>query len=321
MAKLITGGLGFIGSHLARKLVDMGKEVIILDVTDNTGLIDDFKNKVTVVRGDLGNRADIINLFKENRIETVFHTGALLSASAESSPLTAYAVNSSGTLYILEAARLFQAQQVILISSISTYGPGVEERVHDDTVQRPVTIYGVTKVSSELMGEYYHTRFGVNFRGLRLPSVIGPGRGGGGASAYSSLMVQEAAAGRPYSVFVDEDARIPLLYIEDAVQAMISLESAPESSLKRRVYNIEGFSPTAGELAAAIKKHIPSARITFHPEEAMLQIVRSWPREMDGSRARLDWGWQTRYDCEASLKHFIRTFGENRTLYDRTDNS
>ena len=316
MPKMITGGLGFIGSHLARKLVDLGEEVVLFDVIYRTNLIEDIRQKVTIVRGDLGNWAQVLEAVKKYKIDTIYHTAALLSASAEASPLAAYDVNANGTFHILEAAKLFDVRSVIFLSSISTYGPGVPERVDDDTIQRPTTMYGVTKVFGERMGEYYQIKFGVNFRAVRFPSIIGPGRGGGGASAYSSLIIQEAAAGRTYEVFVDKEARIPLLYIEDAVQSMVSLEQVPEEKLKRRVYNIEGFSPTAEKLAGAVRSQIPQMRIKFTPDSEMMRIIQSWPRELDGGNARRDWGWQTRYNLDEAVNHFIREFRARRALYE-----
>jgi threonine 3-dehydrogenase len=305
MAKLITGGLGFIGSHLARKLVELGEEVVLLDVIKESRSIADIKNKVTVVQADLGNWAQILEVIKQNKIKSVFHTAALLSAAAEASPLSAYTVNANGTFHILEAARLFEVETVVFLSSIATFGPGLPARVGDDTVQRPTTMYGVTKVFSERLGEYYNIKFGINFRGLRFPSIIGPGRGGGGASAYSSLMIQEPAAGRPYDVFVDKETAIPLLYIEDAVAAMLAMEKTPEKYLKRRMYNIEGFSPAADRIAGSVKQHLPSASIRFRPDPEMVKIVDSWPRELDGSNACRDWGWRTQYDLDKAVAHFI----------------
>jgi nucleoside-diphosphate-sugar epimerase len=316
MSKLITGGLGFIGSQLARKLVKMGEEVVIFDINSRSRLIEDIEDKVKIVQGDLGNSEQVLDIFRKYKINGIYHTAALLSASAEASPQAAYAVNANGTFHILEAARVFQVESVIFLSSISTYGPGVPDRVNDDTVQRPTTMYGVTKVLGERLGEYYQTKFGVNFRGVRFPSIIGPGRGKGGASAYSSLIIQEPAAGRPYTAFVDEEARIPLLYIEDAVQSMISLEQAREENLKRRVYNIEGFSPTAKRLADVVKSYIPLTQIRFSPDPEMMRIVRSWPKELDGSNACQDWGWQTQYDLDKAVKHFIREFQEKKSLYE-----
>ena len=316
MAKLITGGLGFIGSHLARKLVQRGEEVVLFDIVSRSMLIDDIKGEVKVVRGDLGNWAEVLDAVRKHRIDCIYHTGALLSAFAEENPLTAYMVNANGTFHVLEAARLFDVGKVIFLSTIATYGPGVPERVDDDVVQLPTTMYGVTKVFCERLGEYYHRKFGVNFRGLRFPSVIGPGRGGGGVSAYSSLIVQEPAAGRPYEVFVDEVAKIPLLYIKDAVQSLFALEQAKEESLTRRVYNIEGFSPTALELASTVKKYQPDARIEFHPDPKMVEIAHSWPGELDGSCARKDWGWETKYTLDEAVRDFIDEFQARRYLYE-----
>lgn len=316
MAKLITGGLGFIGSHLARKLVQRGEEVVLFDIVSRSMLIDDIKGEVKVVRGDLGNWAEVLDAVRKHRIDCIYHTGALLSASAEENPLTAYMVNANGTFHVLEAARLFGVGKVIFLSTIATYGPGVPERVDDNVVQLPTTMYGVTKVFCERLGEYYHRKFGVNFRGLRFPSVIGPGRGGGGVSAYSSLIVQEPAAGRPYEVFVDEVAKIPLLYIKDAVQSLFALEQAKEESLTRRVYNIEGFSPTALELASTVKKYQPDARIEFRPDPKMVEIVHSWPGELDGSCARKDWGWKTQYTLDEAVRDFIDEFRARRYLYE-----
>jgi threonine 3-dehydrogenase len=177
-------------------------------------------------------------------------------------------------------------------------------------------MYGVTKVFGERLGEYYHGKFGVNFRGVRLPSVIGPGRGSGGVSAYSSLIIQEPAAGRQYEVFVDEKTRIPLLYVKDAVGALIKLAGAEEDGLRRRVYSIEGFSPTAGELADTVRRHVPEARIEFRPQLEMVNIAMSWPRELDGTCAEQDWGWASKYALDEAVRDFVDEFRARRQLFD-----
>ena len=293
---------------MARKLVELGEDVVLFDVVSQSKLIDDIKDEVKIVRGDLSNWAQVLDGVKKYDVDCIYHAGALLSATAEESPLAAYMVNANGTLHVLEAARLFDVKKVIYLSTAATYGPGLPERISDDEVQRPTTMYGVTKVFCERLGEYYHRKFGLNFRGARLPSIIGPGRGGGGASAYTSLIIQEPAAGRLYKVFVDEEAKTPIVYIKDAVQALIQLEQADENSLKRRVYNIEGFAPTAIELANAVKKYIPDARIEFHPVPEMVDIVHNWPQEIDGSCAREDWGFKTRYTLDGMIEDFIEEF-------------
>lgn len=315
MSNLITGGLGFIGSHLAHKLVAAGEEVVLFDVTTQSRLISDIRDRVKIVQGDLGNWAQVLEAVKKYKVHRIFHTAALLSASAEESPLAAYSVNANGTFHILEAAKLFDVKSVMYLSTIATFGPGVPDHVGDDEVQRPTTMYGVTKVFSERLGEYYNLKFGVNFRGVRLPSVIGPGRGGGGVSAYSSLMVQEPAANKPYAVFVDEGAQIPLLYIKDAVQALIGLSETPEAKLKRRVYNIEGFSPTAAEMAAVVRKYVPGAAIDFKPVPEMVSVAHSWPKYLDDSCARRDWGWKTEFNLDRTVKDFVQEFKAKKELY------
>ncbi|MBT9146824.1 MAG: putative epimerase/dehydratase [Syntrophomonadaceae bacterium] len=314
--KLITGGLGFLGSHLARELVGRREEVVLFDVIRSSRLVEDIENDVRIVQGNLGNWAEVLDVVRKHKVNCIYHAGALLSASAEESPLAAYMVNANGTFYVLEAARLFNVEKVVFLSTVATYGPGVPEVVNDDTVQIPTTMYGVTKVFCERLGEYYHRKFGVNFRGVRLPSVIGPGRGGGGASAYSSLIVQEPAAGRPYKVFVDETARIPLLYIKDAVRALVSLGEAAEERLKRRVYNIQGFSPSARDLADIVRRYLPDARIEFEPDPEMVKIVHSWPKELDDTLAREDWGWNAQYTLDKAVKDFIDEFQARRYRYE-----
>jgi threonine 3-dehydrogenase len=316
MATLITGGLGFIGSHLARKLVGMSEEVVLFDVVARTTLVGDIKDKVKIVRGDLANWAEVLDVVRRHRISRIYHLGAILSADAEEKPLAAFMVNANGTFHVLEAARLFGVKQVIYTSTMATYGPGVPDRVSEDVIQMPITMYGVTKVLSERLGEYYHTKFGLDFRGVRFPSVLGPGRGWGGASAYSSIIVQEAAAGRPYSVFVDEGVTMPIIYIVDAVGSLVALSQADGAKLRRRVYVIEGFSPTAGDLANAVRKYVPGADIRFEPQPALVRIVRSWPKEADGTYARQEWGWKSRYSLDETVRDFVKEFQARRHLYE-----
>jgi threonine 3-dehydrogenase len=315
MAKLITGGLGFIGVYLARALLEKGEEVVLFDIVSSSRLIKDIQEKVKIVQGDLASWAEVLEVVKQYKIDGIYHTGALLSASAEEKPITAYQVNAGGTFNILEAARLFNVERVVYLSTIATYGLGIPQTVNEDTIQMPISMYGVTKVFSERLGEYYHRKFGVDFRGLRFPSVIGPGRGPGGASAYSTLIIQEPALGRPYQCFVDEEARIPLLYIKDAVESLICLYEADNKRLKRRVYNIAGFSPSAKEVVEELKKHIPKAVIEFKPVPEMVEVVQSWPNFVDETRAHEEWGWKTRYLLKETVKDFIKEVQAHPKIY------
>jgi threonine 3-dehydrogenase len=315
MAKLITGGMGFIGTYLARALLQKGEEVVLFDVITNSPLIKDIKDKVKIVQGDLASWAEVLEVVKQHKIDGIYHTGALLSASAEEKPIKAYQVNAGGTFNILEAARLFNVKRVVYLSTIATFGLGIPDTVNEDTIQMPISMYGVTKVFSERLGEYYCRKFGVDFRGVRLPSVIGPGRGPGGASAYSTLMISEPALGKPYKVFVNEDTHIALIYIKDTVDCLIRLYDVDHSRLKRRVYGVGGFVATARQIRDSVKKVLPNADIKFAPDPELDQIVRSWPRNIDESRAQQEWGWKTKFLLDDTVKDFVKEVQAHPDIY------
>jgi len=314
MAKLITGGLGFIGAYLAHALVRKGEDVVLFDVVASSPLIKDIKDKVKIVQGNLASWAEVLEVVKQNKIEGIYHTGALLSASAEEKPITAYEVNAGGTFNVLEAARLFNVKRVVYTSTIASLGLGLHT-VDEDTLQMPISIYGVTKVFSERLGEYYQRKFGVDFRAVRLPSIIGPGRGAGGASAYSTLMISEPALKRAYSVFVEEDVIMPLLYIKDCVECLIRLYEADPARLKRRVYCIAGFSPTAKEICDEVKRILPKADIKFSPNREMTEIVRSWPKYLKETKAAEEWGWKTKYLLKETVEDFVKEVQSRPDIY------
>ncbi len=314
MAKLITGGMGFIGVYLAHALVRKKEEVVLFDLVNSSPLIKDIKDKVKIVQGSLASWAEVMEVVKQYKIDGIYHTGALLSASAEEKPITAYEVNAGGTFNVLEAARLFNVKRVIYTSTIASYGLGLDT-VDEDTIQMPISMYGVTKVFAERLGEYYQRKFGVDFRAVRLPSIIGPGRGGGGASAYSTLVISEAALKRPYSVFVEKDVIMPILYIKDCVECLIRLYEADNAKLKRRVYCIAGFSPTAQEICDEVKRVLPDADIKFKPNREMTEIVRSWPRYLKETKASEDWGWKTKYLLKETVEDFVKEVQAHPEIY------
>ena len=314
MAKLITGGMGFIGTYLAHALLQKGEEVVLFDVVRSSPLIHDIKDNVKTVQGDLASWAEVLEVVKQYNIDGIYHTGALLSASAEEKPITAYQVNAGGTFNILEAARLFNIERVVFTSTIASYGFGLHT-VNEDTIQMPISMYGVTKVFSERLGEYYHRKFGVDFRAVRLPSIIGPGRGAGGASAYSTLMISEPALKRPYRVFVDEDVVMPLLYIKDCVECLIRLYEADNAKLKRRVYCIAGFSPTVKEVYDTVKKILPNADLRFKPDRELTEIVRSWPKYLEETKAFEEWGWKTKFLLDETVRDFIKEVQAHPEIY------
>lgn len=295
MTVLITGGTGFLGANLARALVKEGIKIVLFESNPNMKIVDDFIDKVELIRGDVANWAEVMNIVKTYNIQKIFHTAALLSDNAEKYPLRAYQVNSTGTWNVLEAARLFEVKQVIFTSTNGTYGDHIGPIVSNDAPQFPRILYGATKIAGERMGEYYFYRFGLDFRGLRFPSVIGPGRGGGGVSAYTTLSVQLAALGKPYDIYVAPESYAPLLYVEDAVKAMIGLSKAQRDKLTRCMYSMKGVRCNAEELVSEIKKIIPEAQLNFVPDPAITDIVNKIPT-MDDSLARQDWGFESDYN-------------------------
>ncbi len=305
MKALITGGGGFLGRRLAQELVRRGDEVTLLDIAFPPGGLGDLGSAANVVTGNLAVFTDVLEATREHQPDAIFHLGALLSASAEADPVVAYHVNVDGSFHVLEASRLFGVPKVIYTSSIASFGPGVPDPVPNEWDQKPTTMYGVSKVFTERLGEYFQARLRVDFRAVRLPSILGPGRGAGGASAYSTYLIEEPIRGRPYEAYCHESTRIPLLYADDAVRALLLLHDAPREHLKRCSYNVQGFSPTASEMAQAVRAKVPAARITFKPDPTMQAILDSWPRSLDDSAARREWGWAPTVDLPATVDRYL----------------
>lgn len=310
MRVVVTGGTGFVGAHLARTLAERGDEVTCLDVAPGTPLLDGVEG-VQILRCDVGWWPELMRHVQEARPDIIFHSAGILSAFAEERPEAAYRVNAEGTLNVLEAAKILGGIRVVFTSTIATYGPGAGQIVDETTQQRPTTMYGVTKVFGELLGDYYTRRFGVDFRGIRLASVIGPGRGPGGASAYSSLIVSDPARGRAFKVPVTEETTMPLIYVKDAVEALIGIGRTEETTLSRRTYGVSGFSPTAGELAAAVRDAVEDADIAFAPDDQLVEIVHSWPQRLDASEADEDWGWRPDFDLGSAVTDFVAELREH----------
>jgi threonine 3-dehydrogenase len=214
-------------------------------------------------------------------------------------------VNLEGTHHVLEAARLFGVRQVFFTSTIAAFGPGLPDPVGDDVPMRPTTMYGVTKVAGELLGEYYRTRWGLDFRGVRFPGLISAGEPGGGTSDYALHMYVDGVRRGAYEAFVRPDSTIPIMYMPDAIRAMTELSAAPASRLRRSIYNIAAMSPTAREIADAVAARVPGVSITFRSDPVRQAILDSWPRRLDDSAARADWGWRPRFDLGAMSDDLI----------------
>lgn len=312
---LITGGLGYMGTNLARHLLNKGEEVVVFDIVNNSPLIQDIKDKIKIIQGQLGNWAEVLNVVHDNNIDCIYHLGAMITIPAEANPWAAYNTNVNGTYNILEAARLFNIKSVIWPSGIANYSLGIGEVVDEYTFQsNPSQIYAATKIFGERLGEYYHHKFGVNFRSPSFPAICGPGRRKG-LAAYASLMIQEAIKKRSISLPIDKESQMPFIYIKDVIRCLVSLKEVNEDKLNRRVYSIQGFSLTAGEMAKIVQKYILDAKIKFLADEKIVKLVEGMPTKVNDARARKDWGWKAKYNWEETIKDFIAEVKSNPNLY------
>jgi threonine 3-dehydrogenase len=296
MKILLTGSAGQVGTDLIPLLLARGARVTCFDLAKAPSSLPagvEWRERDVTVPGE------VYDVVREEKPDAIFHLAAILSASGERKPHTAWRVNMEGTLHVLEAARLFGVRQVLFTSTIAAFGPGLPDPVENDVSMRPTTMYGVTKVAGELLGEYYAKKWGLDFRGVRFPGLISAIEPHGGTSDYVVYMYVHGVRHGAYEAFARADTRIPLMYMPDALRALVELSAADEKRLKHRMYNIAAMSPRADEIAAAVARRLPGVRLTFRADPLRQGILDSWPRALDDSAARAEWGWAPEYDLEA----------------------
>ena len=311
MRILITGGTGNLASRLLVPLVRRGDDLTLLDVRESPETTIPELRQCRTVIGDLSAKDDFFKLVDESRFDSILHMAALLSGDAEEDSDRAWKVNMEGTRNVLEAARIFSVGKVVFTSTVASFGPGVPEPVDVDAPQWPVSLYGATKVAGERLGVYYHSRFGLDFRCVRLAAVVAPRGAPGGASGFCSLLYREAVENGKYEFYLHPQTRAPLIYVEDAVRALLDLHDAPASALTRRVYQLNGIGPSAEEMAASVKTQLPHVEITYNPDPVRNAIVESWPIEFDASDAARDWGWRSRFDLDQMTAGMIAELTRN----------
>jgi len=322
---LVTGAGGEVGHGLIRELAARG----IHDVLgfDARSIPDEVARRCLVTQiGDILDRHLLERLRSEFEIPIVFHLAALLSTRAEFVPETAHEVNVQGTLNLLhlavdEARSLGHPVKFLFPSSIAVYGfPDLAAkraagRVAEESRLDPVTMYGCNKLYCEHLGRYFARHYrqlaagepsGVDFRAIRFPGLLSAFTlPSGGTSDYAPEMIHAAAQGRPYPCFVREDTRIPFMAMPDAISALLALLEAPAATLTRSVYNVTAFNPSAGELAALVRRDFPSARITFAPDARRQAVVDSWPEDIDDTRAREDWKFRPAFDLARTFEEYL----------------
>ena len=302
---LITGASGQIGSDLADALRRQHPEarIICTDLAPPVEKQDTFYYETL----DVCNGQALHHLIQQHEVDTVFHLASLLSAAGEKTPDRTWEVNMQGLKHVLDAARTFELR-VFWPSSIAVFGPATpSDRVPQHATLDPSTMYGVTKVSGELLCRYYHARFGVDVRSLRYPGLISyKVRPGGGTTDYAVEIFYAAVQDQPYACFVRPDTRLPMMYMPDAIKAALDLMAAPTEQIRVRTsYNITAMSFSARELVHLIQERVPGFTCRFEPDDRQA-IADSWPSVIDDSQAHKDWNWQPEYDLPAMADDMLK---------------
>ncbi|MGF3066705.1 L-threonine 3-dehydrogenase [Facklamia sp. P12945] len=297
---LITGALGQIGSELVVKLNDMyGEEnVVPTDIRVVEG--NEVCNHPNFAILDVMDMDAFMAIAKNHEVDTLIHMAALLSAVAEEKHLLAWDINMQGLVNGLEVARSLELQ-FFTPSSIGAFGPDTPKvGTPQDTIQRPTTMYGITKVAGELLCDYYYTRFGVDTRGVRFPGLISyvtpPG---GGTTDYAVQIYYDAIKYGKYVCNIPQGVKMDMMYMPDAIQAIIDLMEADADKLvHRNAFNISGMSFEPEEIAASIRKVMPDFEMTYDVNPTLERIAKSWPDEMDISAAKEEWNFKAEYDLD-----------------------
>jgi len=296
---LVTGSLGQIGSELVMKLRDVygASNVIATDIRETDS---DVVKSGPFETLDVTDGQNLHDIAKENEVDTIIHLAALLSATAEKNPLFAWNLNMGGLVNALEAARELDCK-FFTPSSIGAFGPTTpKDNTPQDTIQRPTTMYGVNKVAGELLCDYYHQKFGVDTRGVRFPGLISyVAPPGGGTTDYAVEIYYEAIKKGAYTSYIAEGTYMDMMYMPDALQAIVSLmEADPSKLIHRNAFNITAMSFEPEQIAAAIRKHIPTFTMDYAVDPARQTIANSWPNSIDATAAKEEWGFKAEYDLD-----------------------
>ncbi len=304
---LVTGALGQIGSELVVALRERyGSEAVIASDIRLPPL-DTLHPGERFEFLDSTNARQIQDIVRNGEVGTIYHLAALLSATSEEKPHVAWELNMGGLYKVLEVARQHDCK-VFFPSSIGAFGPGTpKDNTPQDTIQRPSTMYGVTKVAGELLCDYYNRRFGVDTRGLRFPGLISyAAPPGGGTTDYAVAIFYDAIRYGRYTCFLKPDTRLDMMYMPDAIAALISLmEADPAKLIHRNSFNVTAMNFTPTELADEIRKHIPSFEIRYEIDAVRQGIADSWPNSLDCSAAKAEWGFAPRYSLGAMVEDML----------------
>ncbi|HIF37100.1 MAG: UDP-glucose 4-epimerase [Methanobacteriota archaeon] len=311
---LVTGAAGQIGTDLTTTLRERFGNQNVVAMGRKTPMPAEIAEGGPCVMGDVTDIEGYHKIVDDYQIDTVYHLAAILSGTGESNPQLCYDVNLNGLYNVLEVAKE-RGQRLFCPSSIAVFGPGTPlENTPQETVLKPTTMYGVTKVAGELLCDYYFHKYGIDVRGIRYPGLISwKTRPTGGTTDYAVEIYYEAVLENKYECFVGADTKLPMMYMPDAIKGTLDLMDAPLENLKHHSdFNFAGMSFSAQELAECIGARMLGFECTFKPDSRQ-NIADSWPDSIDDSAASEEWGWKPSYDLEKMsddmLKNLKRKLG------------
>lgn len=309
---LVTGAAGQIGSELTMELRRRYGNDNVVATGRKTKPSQKILDSGPFEYIDITKKETVEKVVDEYDIDTIYNMAAILSATGEEKPLLCWKVNIEGLYNLLEIAREREMTRVFVPSSIAVFGPEApKENTPQETILKPKTMYGVTKVSGELLGDYYFKRFNLDVRGIRYPGVISSETPpGGGTTDYAVEIFYEAIKNKKYTCFVREDTVLPMMYMPDCIKGTIELMEADISKLNHHCdFNLASMSFSPKELVEEIRKHIPNFECEYKPDYRQA-IADSWPRTIDDSFARKEWGWKPDWDLESMTKDMLEKLSE-----------
>lgn len=312
---LITGAFGQIGSELTAALREAhGLNNVLVTgrrLREQGSLMDGPTALLDVTDGQA-----ILELVRQYQVEEIYHLAARLSAVGEQDPQLTWQVNMEGLHKVLEAARLGSVKRIFWPSSIAVFGPETpKDRVPQDTVMHPTTIYGVSKVAGELLCDYYVQKYAVDVRGIRFPGIVSSqSLPGGGTTDYAVEIFHQALQTGRYTAFVREDCVLPMIYMPDCIKAAMLLMETEFNRLRHHNgFNLQAMSFSTAELAAEIRKHLPDFICDYQPDQRQA-IADSWPRSLDDSVARQEWNWSPDYDLARMTRDMLDKLGNSKAM-------
>ena len=304
---LVTGATGQIGSELTLDLRGRYGNDDIIATGHSRGPSRRLLESGPFEYIDVTDREGLSRIVMKYDIDTIYHLAAVLSATGEKNPQLAWSVNMGGLYNVFEVARENGVSRMFWPSSIAVFGPEAPRvNTPQDAILIPRTMYGVTKVSGELLCNYYFSKFDIDIRSVRYPGIIGSDMPqGGGTTDYATEMFYGAVRNKRYTCFVGESTVLPMMYMPDCIKAAVDLMEAPPSKIKRHVsYNVAAMSFSAAELTAEIRKHIPEFKCDYKPDFRQ-EIADSWPMSIDDGVAREEWNWRPAYDINKMAKEMV----------------